>query len=491
MKINNHITVSHKYEYDNNFTYKQLMIIKNKDPWVLKQLALNYFWIFCMLLAPDFYNENHEYLKILCDFIQGTWEDKEAKFIALSIPPQHGKSRTMYMFNLWQLEKDKKIRIFNVSYSDDAALETSTNMLNMIRKEREEEEEIILQDFGTIALKNGEKSKGRWTIVGGRLTWFSSSYGSGAVTGKSAQLVILDDLVKSYAVSISKVEKKKIRDFISATLLSRRSGDTFKVYIPQTRWCKDDPIGFLIKTKRPGMRTLKMIAYDPETDSMLCEDILSKESYDDIVQVNKINNTLEVVEANYNQEPIDAKGCLITHYNKWDKLPEEIDIKRSFCVCDTSDTGADYFAALCGVITRDNKIYIKDLLYTSDSVEYTIPALAQMIKDNKIKYTVIESNNGGRVIALDVKRELKEMKWDIPVKWFHQSNNKETRITTNAAKIMNNIYFPPEFDQMGKWEIFYEDFTNFQKIFSDNEHDDCLDVATLCIEFMEGRLKEK
>ena len=164
---------------------------------------------------------------------------------------------------------------------------------------------------------------------------------------------------------------------------------------------------------------------------------------------------------------------------------------RSFSVTDTSDTGSDNFASLCGVITRDNKIYIKDLIYTSDSVEFTIPALANMIKENKIKMNVLESNNGGRVIALDVKKELKKNKWDVPVKWFHQSNNKQTRIMDNAGKIMNNIYWPPEFDQEGKWERFFDDFTNFQKEFENNEHDDCLDVATMCVEFAENRLNTK
>lgn len=61
----------------------------------------------------------------------------------------------------------------------------------------------------------------------------------------------------------------------------------------------------------------------------------------------------------------------------------------------------------------------------------------------------------------------------------------------NAGKVMNNIYWPPDFDQEGKWERFFEDFTNFQKEFENNEHDDCLDVATMCVEFAEGRLKEK
>lgn len=488
---NKHITVSHEYSYDNNFTYKQLMKLNKKDPWLLKQLALQYFWIFCMLMAPDFYNETNSYLKILCDFVQGTWEDEDAKYVAMSIPPQHGKSRTMNMFAKWLLLKDKKMRIFNISYNDDYAIEASKNMLDDIKKvAREEENEFILQDFGTITIKKGEGSKNNWTIVGGRSTWFSSSYGAGSVTGKSAQLVILDDLIKSYQVSISKSEKKKINTFISATLLSRRSGK-FKIYIPQTRWCKDDPIGFLIRIFGGQVRTLKMKAYDPETNTMLCPNILSLDAYQDIIKANKANHTEDVVEANYNQEPIDVKGLLITHYNKWDELPKPENIKRSFCVCDTSDTGSDFFAALCGVITRDNKIYIQDLLYTSESVEYTIPALAQMIKDNKIKYNVLESNNGGRVIALDVKKELVKLKWDVPVKWFHQGNNKETRILDNAGKIMNQVFWPPEFDQEGKWEVFFEDFTNFQREFSNNEHDDCLDVATMCIEFMEGRLKEK
>lgn len=490
IKLDNHTEVTHVYKFDNDFEYKELIEIKNKDSWLLKQLALSYFWIFCMLIMPEMYNKEHKYLKNICDFIQGTWEDPDAKYITLSIPPQHGKSLSLNLFALWLLIKNIKTRIFNISYNDDYATDASVNILDRIKETKEDTDKIVANDFAKLELKRGQTVKNKWTLVGGRSTWFSSSYNSGTVTGKSAQLIIMDDLIKDYKTSISKAEKKKINTFISATLMSRQSGGV-KFYVPQTRWCKDDPIGFLIRIYGNKVRQLKMKAYDSESNTMLCSSILDKDSYMDIVKANKLNNTEDVIESNYNQEPIDVKGCLITHYNKWDKFPGEIDIVRSFSVTDTSDTGSDNFASLCGVITRDNKIYIKDLIYTSDSVEFTIPALANMIKENKIKMNVLESNNGGRVIAVDVKKELKKNKWDVPVKWFHQSNNKQTRIMDNAGKVMNNIYWPPEFDQEGKWERFFDDFTNFQKEFENNEHDDCLDVATMCIEFSENRLNTK
>ncbi len=490
IKINNHIEVSTLYEFDNNFTNEQLDILKEKDPYIYQELGRQYFWTFCQQMAPEFYNLEHGYLKYICDFFQGTWEDDQADYMAISIPPQHGKSRTAFLFALWHIIKDKTIRIFNISYNEDYAIEASINLLREIAKTGEDGT-TVAQNYANLELQRGEAAKKKWTIQGGRATWLSSSYYSGAVTGKSAQLVLLDDLIKSYKVSVNRTEKRNINTFISGTLLSRRSGK-FKIYIPQTRWAKDDPIGFFLDTEPNKTKQLIMKAYDPINDTMLCSAILDREGYDSIIRVNKKNNTLEVVEANYNQAPVDVKGVLINRYNKWDKLPDKLQIKETFSVTDTSDTGSDYFASLCFAKTRDGKLYALDLVYDSAPVEETIPALVSMISKNGIYKNVLESNNGGRVIALDVKEGLKKENAHALVKWFHQSNNKETRILNNSAKIMDLILWPPDFDTPGsKWEVFREDFVTFQKEFSNNEHDDALDVATMAIEYSEGRLKTK
>jgi len=100
-----------------------------------------------------------------------------------------------------------------------------------------------------------------------------------------------------------------------------------------------------------------------------------------------------------------------------------------------------------------------------------------MLYNNNINEAKIESNNGGRSFARNVERILKE-KYKTNrtvIKWFNQSQNKQSRINTNSAWVMNNIYFPANWHD--KWFTFYQDVTGYQKE-GKNKNDDAPDVLT-------------
>ena len=61
------------------------------------------------------------------------------------------------------------------------------------------------------------------------------------------------------------------------------------------------------------------------------------------------------------------------------------------------------------------------------------------------------------------------------IKWFHQSSNKIARILSNSTSVMNNIYFPVN------WEDRFPDFANDIKRYQregKNAHDDAPDALT-------------
>ena len=79
-------------------------------------------------------------------------------------------------------------------------------------------------------------------------------------------------------------------------------------------------------------------------------------------------------------------------------------------------------------------------------MEVTEPLTAKLLFDGNVNIARIESNNGGRGFARSVKRilqdELKSNKTFI--KWFTQHNNKNARIFSNSAWVMQHIYFPEQ-----------------------------------------------
>jgi predicted phage terminase large subunit-like protein len=208
---------------------------------------------------------------------------------------------------------------------------------------------------------------------------------------------------------------------------------------------------------------------------MLCPEILSRADYE--LKTKTMNE--DIVLANYQQEPIDIKGRLYTNFKTYTEIPKDEAGKPLFKYIlnytDTADEGSDF---LCSIVygMYNDEYYVLDVLYTKDAMEITEPATAQMLTKHNVGCAIIESNNGGRGFARNVARECKELgNKHTNIKWFHQSKNKIARILSNSTSVMNNIYFPVN------WEDKFPDFATairkYQKE-GKNAHDDAPDALT-------------
>jgi predicted phage terminase large subunit-like protein len=187
----------------------------------------------------------------------------------------------------------------------------------------------------------------------------------------------------------------------------------------------------------------------------------------------------DIVEANYQQTPIDVKGRLYKTFKTYTDIPKDDAgnplFKYILNYTDTADEGSDFLCSICyGVY--DNAYYILDVYYTKDAMEITEPEAAKMLKRNNVGCAIIESNNGGRGFARNVERECRGMgNHHTTIKWFHQSANKTARILSNSTSVMNNIYFPVNW--MDKFPDFAMDIMKYQKE-GKNAHDDAPDALT-------------
>ena len=455
-------------------------------------------WEFCKLLEPDFYKDSRQYLKDICDRLQAFYEDSDKEFLILSIPPQHGKSRTLKNFEAWVIGKQRDIRFFSISYNADYATDASKNLLSMVRQEVDDKKEYVYSDiFPNIRLKHGEGAINRWAVEGGFNTWLSASPNTG-ITGRSANIVVVDDIVKDHKTALNKRELTQQWQWFSNTLFSRRGDNKRKIIIVMTRWSKDDLAGKVLKTFPDDNFNIIYKAYDEKTGNMLCDDILNRESYKKLL----ITAMPEFIEANYNQTPVDIKGKLYTSFNTYkagsdgkifiignDGKPIYPKIRRTASVTDTADEGADF---LCSIVFDEDyagNAYVRDIYYTKDPVEVTIPQVAALWKKHKVYNAIVESNNGGKLYALSVKKELNEKLSYFPtVKWFHQTENKKARIITAAGEVMRRVYFPEGWERL--FPEFFQDMDEYQKD-GIMEHDDAEDTTTMIVEYLDGKLLRK
>ena len=187
----------------------------------------------------------------------------------------------------------------------------------------------------------------------------------------------------------------------------------------------------------------------------------------------------KIITANYDLERIDVQGSLYRELRTYTQLP--VNPEGFVAYTDTADEGKDY---LCSIMAQQNRglLYVTDVIYTQEPQEITEPMLVDALIQNNTKRCTIESNNGGRAFARNVERLLREKGGLCAVDWFHQSDNKQSRILTNAPIIKDKLLMPVDWEN--RWPEFYVAMIGFQRD-GKNKHDDAPDCATgICEKFV-------
>ncbi|HEU3565730.1 TPA: phage terminase large subunit [Streptococcus pneumoniae] len=435
-------------------------------------LAKRDFFYYCQLMAGDFYKSERIYLKQLCDSFQNFMSDDEHNVLIINIGPRHGKSRTAGMFVQWLLGNDNTKKIMTGSYNDTLSTVFSKSVRNAIQEEKADDSITVFSDiFPDTKIKRGDGAMNLWSLEKGYNNYLATSPG-GTATGFGADVIIIDDLIKSALEANNANILEGHWEWFTNTMLSRLE-EGGKLIIIMTRWHSEDLAGkALSKLPESGysVKHISMRTYDEETDTMLCEDVLSKESYFRKVKA----MGADIASANYQQEPIDIKGRLYSDFKTYVDRPI---FKRISAYTDTADTGKDYLASYIYGETMDKEAYILDILFTKEPMEVTEPLLARKLVENEVNLCWIESNNGGRGFARNVERLMREKHGtnQTMVKWFHQSKNKQARILTNATWLMEHVYFPDGW--RNRWPELYKSLMTYQRE-GKNSHDDAQDALT-------------
>lgn len=438
------------------------------------------FWYYCKLMYPSFYKDNREYLKKLCDALQDfSFNDNE--YMIINAPPRHGKSFTATNFIEWILGKNPTLKIMSGSYNEDLSKTFSKKIRTTIETEKINNKLVYNDIFPETKIKYGNAEAKKWQIEASSQINYLATSPTGTATGFGADLQVIDDLIKSDLEANNESVLQKQFDWFTNTMLSRREGKK-KVLIIMTRWKTKDLAGRMLKWLDDNNEKYTHINFKAkgENNKMLCEEIFSLKDFENAKNLMGEDTLL----ANYQQEAIDLKNALYSDLKTYEVLPTEIKAIENYT--DTADTGEDYLCSIDYAISADNKAYILDVLYTQQPMEITEPLTAAMITKDKVNYARIESNNGGRGFARNVKKEAREKYNNIITifKPFHQSQNKISRILTGATGVMNNIYFPT--DWKNKFPDFYKDVTAYQRV-GKNAHDDSVDALTGVFETLDKR----
>ncbi len=458
------------------------MMIDRHDPLfrleVKKELARRDFWQYCKFTSPDFYTETRAFLKDLSNKLQWFVEEASEQIMVVNMPPRHGKSRTATKFVQWLFGKyGAKTKVMTGSYNETLSSTFAKQVRDCIAEKPTPGVTVYNDLFPDTKIKYGEASMAKWALEGSQQANYLATSPSGTATGFGCNIMIIDDLIKNVEEAYNANTLQKMIDWFTNTMLSRTENG-FKLIIIMTRWSNEDLAGFVLQNYDNVVHINYKAVQDDGT--MLCPDILSADDY----ALKTKNMNKDIVAANYQQEPIDIKGRLYSKFKTYTDIPKDNNgnplFKYILNYTDTADEGSDFLCSICyGMHSSDgvnDEYYILDIYYTKDAMETTEPETARMLTRNNVDCALIESNNGGRGFARNVKRECQDMGNNhTNIKWFHQSKNKVARILSNSTSVMNNIYFPDNWED--RFPDFARDIKKYQRE-GKNEHDDAPDTLT-------------
>ena len=437
------------------------------------ELAKRDFWQYCKFTSPDFYTEDRYFLKDLSEKLQWFIEEATEQIMVVNMPPRHGKSRTATKFVQWLFGKyGKKIRVMTGSYNETLSGTFAKQVRDTIAEKPTLGVTVYNDIFPDTKIKYGEAAVQKWALEGSTQANYLATSPTGTATGFGCNVMIIDDVIKNAEEAYNANTLKRLSSWFTDTMLSRTENG-FKLIIIMTRWSNEDLAGFILE----NYENVIHINYKAvqEDGSMLCPQILSKKDY----ELKTKNMNKDIVAANYQQEPLDAKGRLYTTIKTYTDIPKDEGgnplFKYILNYTDTADEGSDYLCSICYGIYND-EYYILDVYYTKDAMEVTEPETAKMLTRHNVGCAIIESNNGGRGFARNVERECKALgNRHTNIKWFNQSKNKIARILSNSTSVMNNVYFPVN------WRDRFPDFalaiSKYQRE-GKNAHDDAPDALT-------------
>lgn len=163
--------------------------------------------------------------------------------LIVSMPPQEAKSTTVSRwypdYLLSQVDPD--LRIIMISYSDDIARRWGADVKRDFETFNGDDDSL---DLG-VRLRADSRAAGRWQVEGHKGGMFCAGV-AGSVTGRPADLILIDDPIKDLEQAKSVLYRERFQRFWQGVAIPRL-GPGAKVCLIQTRWHEDDAAGWLIR----------------------------------------------------------------------------------------------------------------------------------------------------------------------------------------------------------------------------------------------------
>lgn len=203
-------------------------------------------------------------LKLIAGHIETALRQPRCNLM-ITVAPQEGKSLLCSVFTplrAWQL--DPHCRVILATYADNLAVEHSLRCRELIASHGagviDQVTGTVMEDKLGYSLAVGQNRMNAWKLAGSRGGMIAVGLGA-SITGRRADLMIIDDPIKNQMEADSANHRRKVMDWYNSVAQTRLSPTASTVLI-MTRWHPEDLAGQIIADQvdaDPKWKTWKLI----------------------------------------------------------------------------------------------------------------------------------------------------------------------------------------------------------------------------------------
>lgn len=403
--------------------------------------------------------------RLLIDKLEAV-ERGEIERLMVCMPPGSAKSTyTSVEFPAWFLGRNPSLSIIAASHTQELAERFGRRVRNIVGSQ----EFAAVFGFG---VADDSSSAGRWdTAKGGE--YFAAGVG-GAITGRRADLAVIDDPVKSREDADSERGRERAWDWYVNDFLTRLKPGARQIVV-MTRWHEDDLGGRILERERDRWHVIEL-AMEALPDDPLGrppgERLWPEWFTDEMVLAAK--RDVRSWNALYQQQPASEDGDFFKRewFQEYRQAPKDLHIYGASDYAVTEGGGDWTEHGVFGLDGASN-VYVLDWWRGQATADVWIERLCDLIVKHRPMAWFGESGTIRRAVEPWLVKRMNERKAFARLEWMASINDKPTRARSiQALASMGKLWFPVN----APWKA---DVIGQALRFPAGKHDDAVDVLSL------------
>ena len=404
--------------------------------------------------APEDHTQSRYQDALHHQVIAAALEESEAgrmPRLIITMPPRHGKSElASRRFPAWFLGKDPYRQLIFATYNDDFAQDFGRSVRETMGSA------VFQQVFPGCKLRTGSKASDKFQTEEGGLAVFVGR--GGGLTGRGADLLIIDDPIKDREEANSKNLRDKLWSWFTEVAMTRLM-PAGRVVIIMTRWHEDDLIGRLTDSSNPcynaeeakNWKILALPAIAGEDDPMKRKpgEALWPDRFPipALEQIKRLNPT--GFSALYQGAPTPEDGDFFRRdwlqtYDSPSAIPANL---RKYGASDHAVSiaqDADKTCMGCVGIDEDDNIWVlPDLFWRRAQTDVVCDAMLDQFRRNAPLLWWAEKGHISKAIGPFLRKRMQEERIYCAIDEVTPSKDKQTRAQAIRGRMaMGKVFFP-------------------------------------------------